>query len=529
LEEASVVTSTGEGFPYSLDANGDLYRRDPASLYAGGLAKLSGDSLAPVTSWAYPRGVDGGGGFTNVEAAAGQFTIDVGVGGGIFGALAYTTVSRGTSYITSTPWVNGTHAFVCAGKPGSNKGFWIETPGSAATQTLTLRQASCGALVAFSTIGTIAPADIDATWTEINCNGVCCDQTDGKLLAIVYTDESVTNTCYLVKIDPSDGSVVWVSALPNPGASSIPGGKQFSQSSILNQKVAILSGGPTTVTIVDTSDGSSTSYTSGLAGVTPHGVQCYSDTLGGLVVNLSFLETAGSPARLNATPSSYAGWFVLYVDNPIAPPAQPGTPDGPATSRKRAWSFVLDGHTFYVLDLGAEGTWLYDNTTKTWSNWYTLAYVQWDVACGCMWGQRVVGCDLATTDVWEVAATNLTDNGLYDIPHVVTGGIDARSRDRFGCDGLLLSASLGDLGNSSGSIMNMRFSDDNGNTWSDYFPIAMEQDDFTTELRWRSLGSFGAPGRIFEFSDTGGPRSIEGCDAFLNGFDDEQPAQQVQS
>src|SRR5665213_825321 len=50
----------------------------------------------------------------------------------------------------------------------------------------------------------------------------------------------------------------------------------------------------------------------------------------------------------------------------------------PDSARSRAWSFVLDGHTFYVLDLGTEGTFLYDIDTQQWCQFKTDGHNGWN-------------------------------------------------------------------------------------------------------------------------------------------------------
>jgi hypothetical protein len=55
----------------------------------------------------------------------------------------------------------------------------------------------------------------------------------------------------------------------------------------------------------------------------------------------------------------------------------------------RARSFTLDGHTFYVLDLGPEGTWLWDQVTGQWCTFETDGYGKWSFANGTMWGSHI--------------------------------------------------------------------------------------------------------------------------------------------
>lgn len=198
-----------------------------------------------------------------------------------------------------------------------------------------------------------------------------------------------------------------------------------------------------------------------------------------------------------------------------------GVPD---PSRQRAWTMVLDGHTFYVLDLGAEGTFLYDTTTKQWCKFSTLGFDQWNVANGVMWGDRIVGGDLLNDQVWEVVPTAVLDEGWRDIEHIVTGGLQTRSRVFLAVDAVRLNASIGQLDEVNGATLSLQYSDNQGLTFSDAFTIALTQGDYGGEIAWRSLGSFAAPGRIFKITDVGGLIRIDGADGFIDGFDDEKSA-----
>lgn len=192
----------------------------------------------------------------------------------------------------------------------------------------------------------------------------------------------------------------------------------------------------------------------------------------------------------------------------------------PSQSRKRTWVFTLDGHTFYVLDLGQEGTWAYDVVTKQWSRFYTAGYDgQWNMAQGCMWGTRAVACDLLRDTVWELDPNATDDDAWRGIDHVVTGALMTRSRSTISCSTVRISGSMGYVGD-SGAELNFRFSDDAGNTWSDYFTVPLEA-DYSQEIAFNGMGSFSAPGRIFELYDIGGLLRIDGLDAGVNNFDDD--------
>lgn len=192
-------------------------------------------------------------------------------------------------------------------------------------------------------------------------------------------------------------------------------------------------------------------------------------------------------------------------------------------NRSRAWTFVLDGHVFYVLDLGAEGTFLYDITTDHWCEFRTAGHTGWNMRNGVVWGDagRIAGADSQDTLVWEMIPTAVLDDGFRSITHFVTGGLATRSRVYRSVDAVRISGSVGTLGDDADATFTMRFSDDNGNTWSDDFIVALTQGAFGDEVAWRSLGSFMAPGRVFEMEDVGGLIRIDGADVFIDGFDGE--------
>lgn len=323
LEEAyATLASIGnvETPPVGIDIGGSIYMSGADSLYSGRIWKIDGGALTSEASGAYPE-IFGTGGFACVSAGTGQFIIDVGPGGGIFGALSRTIISRGASYLSDVQWSSGGRCFPCAGQSGSNKGYFIETPTSSLmTQSLVLRSVTCATIISYATIGTIIPTDVDAAWTQIYCNGVCLDQTDGHLIVCVNGQSGATQRNYLIKVDVSDASIIWTCPVPANGSAVAGGAAQMSMSRIRNQKIALISRLPNTITIIDTSDGTSTNYTSGLADlVISSSAQCYDDTLGAIVGLFGYTAGAGAPTALNSTPSSYTGWMVLYVDDAIEP------------------------------------------------------------------------------------------------------------------------------------------------------------------------------------------------------------------
>lgn len=200
------------------------------------------------------------------------------------------------------------------------------------------------------------------------------------------------------------------------------------------------------------------------------------------------------------------------------------TPPGDE-NRTRAWAFTLDGHLFYVLDLGQEGTYLYDMDTGQWWRARTGGYLGWNMRVGTTWQapNRVMAGDTLNGYVWEMSPTDLLDEEFRTIEHIVTGGVVTRSRVSLGVESVRIAGSIGQVQDDiDGIATSMRFSDDAGKTWSEPMTVLIDQGNFDKEIAYRSLGSFAAPGRVFEFSDIGGMLRIDGADLFLENFDDEQ-------
>lgn len=244
-------------------------------------------------------------------------------------------------------------------------------------------------------------------------------------------------------------------------------------------------------------------------------------TLGGYAVY------APTPARL-ARDSTF-GAYVVYESNPMNIPRQSGygayvvwAPGIGQENRTRAWMWTLDGHTFYILDLGAEGTFAYDISTGQWARFQTAGFQGWNVRAGTMWGEdnRIVGGDTLYGTVWEVDPDTFLDEGFRDIEHIVTGGVMTRSRRFYSVDELRIAGSLGMFTSEGEAVIRLRFSDDNGETWVT-MPDPELESGSPTEVVWRSLGSFMAPGRVFEVSDIGGMFRIDGADVYIGDFDGE--------
>ncbi len=183
---------------------------------------------------------------------------------------------------------------------------------------------------------------------------------------------------------------------------------------------------------------------------------------------------------------------------------------------ERAWAFTLDGHVFYVLSNVFGRSLVYDLTTGQWHQWFTSGRSFWNMLRGIQWRGLTIAAGIEGGDIWEVDPTSYLDEGVSAIERTVTGFQPVRGGGSIRQGALRLTARREALG-VGGAVITMRFSDDGGHTWSRYFPVELQPEDVSKRIEFRGLGRMRAPGRIWEFSDTGGLVRIDGIDTDVDG------------
>jgi len=253
----------------------------------------------------------------------------------------------------------------------------------------------------------------------------------------------------------------------------------------------------------------STSQGSIIAAYFPQSARYADVSQGGIII-----ASAGDPGNVDARVSQGA-IFIAYREGI------------PGESRQAAWTFVLDGHRFYVLPLGQEGDWAYDTTTQQWCQLQTQGFDGLNFTHGVMWDLRIMGGDQLYGTLYEMDPNQPEDEAWRPIEHIVTGAVASRDINFTTVGNFRLTATSGDI-QENDAVINLRFSDDLGNTWSDYIPMTLKAGNFNQLLIWQSLGSFRNPGRMFEISDEAGLVGIYGADARLINYDDDPTDQEDQ-
>ena len=185
----------------------------------------------------------------------------------------------------------------------------------------------------------------------------------------------------------------------------------------------------------------------------------------------------------------------------------------PEDYRVRAWGFTMDGHRFYVLHLGEQGSFVYDFTSGQWAEWKTLGFTTgWNAYVGMNWGSedRIIAGDRQNPTVWEINPDTFVDEDFKPIDRTVTAIIPQSGFGWKTLNSVQVYASVGDPSDVTASI-ELTYSDDQGVTYEapgDSL-VVVNAGENTQQLDWMSLGSFQSPGRIIRITDRSGVARID--------------------
>ncbi len=193
-----------------------------------------------------------------------------------------------------------------------------------------------------------------------------------------------------------------------------------------------------------------------------------------------------------------------------------------------AWTFTLDGHEYYVLQLPTQITLILDLATNKWYIWGNDQTDQWRARFGLNWAQAnplsyQYGSDIVVGDNSTGALFFLDPDYPVDDPayssspvapfeRIVYGQTPLRGFDAIPCFGVTISGSLGYVDDVSLTSITLYTSDDQGNTFQNHTSQDMALGQYNQRLYWGSLGSMIAPGRLYKIVDNGGLHRIDGLD-----------------
>jgi hypothetical protein len=249
---------------------------------------------------------------------------------------------------------------------------------------------------------------------------------------------------------------------------------------------------------VETTTGAKTSHVAMLVSFAPPGTRNVRTSEAVMLTG-----TAADPAPAQ---TSMAAMLVAYRTGSIE------------NLKVRAWTYSLDGHTFYVLTLGEQGTFVYDESTQQWAKWQTAGLSGWNMEIGTVWKGRIIAADQAEPTLWELDPLSFIDDDFKPQTRVVTGALSMRNRAMIPNYAFRITASLADVDvpltlPETEPTITLEISDDQGKTFQSMGSIVLDLNDPKQELAWLSLGTMEPPMRVFKVTDLGAVARIDGGDA----------------
>lgn len=166
----------------------------------------------------------------------------------------------------------------------------------------------------------------------------------------------------------------------------------------------------------------------------------------------------------------------------------------------RAWSFVLHGHEFYVLRLGALATYVYDTVTKLWSRWSANGQAYWPMHMGGNAGGRMLAVNSDTGGISVISADRFDDDGAEIIRRATAFVKVAQGTPE--CNSIVLNCSKGQgvqSGQGADPLASIRVSDNEAKTWSDWRTVELGPvGDYDAPVIAHRWGSMKAPGRYIQ-------------------------------
>lgn len=174
---------------------------------------------------------------------------------------------------------------------------------------------------------------------------------------------------------------------------------------------------------------------------------------------------------------------------------------GASYSSLRAYAFRYNRHDFYVLT-DTTFTLVYDLTVGNWARWDSYGQDIFRAHLGFQYQNKVLCGDVTTNDIWLLEEGSTDTDANDPVVREVSGGIFNTGKP-YQCTDVIVRVNAGWTESYTDEPqLEMRFSDDQGATWSSYQQGVGLRGQYLTDVIFRSLGLIVRPGRLFEFRFT---------------------------
>lgn len=182
-----------------------------------------------------------------------------------------------------------------------------------------------------------------------------------------------------------------------------------------------------------------------------------------------------------------------------------------------SFQYDIDGHIFYGIHVEDRGTYVYDLVTGQWTQWQSGSLLYWNAQFCLRWDGGYYAGTLLDNMVVEIDPDSVIDDSFRDNDFIITARLESQSRKYIPNSEVQLFGSVG----LRGGAVNLRYSDDDGETFSSYVSTTVPAGERQTSVMWYNLGSVRQPGRIYQLLDLGTIRRVQTLNAKLGQGDDE--------
>jgi hypothetical protein len=160
-----------------------------------------------------------------------------------------------------------------------------------------------------------------------------------------------------------------------------------------------------------------------------------------------------------------------------------------------------DGHKFAGFRIPGQGTWVFDAASQRWAEWRTFGEDNFRGRCSLIRDGVTYLGDALSGRLWKFDPAAYTDDGD---PIERIGSVKVAATRPIPCNVLELLCSKGTgLVDGTDSIVELRYSGDEGRSWTDWKPRSTGTiGKYSARARWNRLGLIDTPGRIIEFRTT---------------------------
>lgn len=166
-----------------------------------------------------------------------------------------------------------------------------------------------------------------------------------------------------------------------------------------------------------------------------------------------------------------------------------------------AWGFAWQGHVFYCITIGDQGTFVYDLTTDRWAKWLTYGQNRWLPGLGAIgWDNFPLAGDTVTGSIYSLSGSKFTDDGLAIVAYLTFGQPLSGQRPTFSSLTIeMVTGYATETGQGSNPIIQVRFSRDGGIVYGPWRQASLGlQGEYNKRVRFNRIGQFKPPGIIGE-------------------------------